>query len=442
MWAAIKSQTVQTKPDQRYFDAFKRKYLDTEQGRRHLAFYDRERAEVKDVFEQIRKKHEEGLDITIDVLHKLLPHQDNQYTQKSGYRISTWPVIDIDIKTWFENAHWQTSDNWPAVARAIFGLIDGLLKDRDPNRLTDFRSDHVLSKGFKTAMLSPILYCLDPTHFLVINNKNVKTINFLLQRDAIDTLTQYFENMQVIRDAIKEFGINEFENYDMFDAFCHYMVSRKLGGYAAGKRATPRGAKETPFDGFNAKDFAACTGEKADARYLYDQFKLLRDALISKIDDPKLQDFTNYVARPFERQYRGVRPRDHMWLSFADKKYRRAQEGIQLQVWTNRNDSFSVGIWLEKRAPQAREEAKTSIQRSPDQFLKLIRSLEGFKFGLIGPTFKKDTALATDGDVRVFSDNLSNENTHAYITKTFSKDEIIKQGVSQPFLIRHFTCAS
>ena len=212
-------------------DEFKEKYLETEKGKSHLEHYKRERKEVQKVFQEIKVKHEKGDDITEEVLRHLLPHSDTKYTREKGYRSSTWPAITKDVKTWFEHAGWQKGANWPKVAESIFRLIDGLVKNRDAKYVAEF-IDSEYSKGFQAGMISPILYCLDPD-FLVINSKTVDTINYILNEDVIDNrLENYFQNIKTINEVLEESGIELLKSYDAFDAFCHWMCTRRLGGYA------------------------------------------------------------------------------------------------------------------------------------------------------------------------------------------------------------------
>jgi len=216
---------------------FDEKYVKTSSGKAHLASYDKERKEVAEVFGQIKEKHRKAKDITEDVLRRLLPHSSTKYTREKGYRASTWPAITKDIKTWFENIGWQKKENWPKVAQGIFKLVDGLLTDKDPKHVGDFvRSEY--SKGFQAGIISPILYCLNPA-FLVVNGKTVDTVNYLLDQEVIDNrLENYLENVKLINDLLKKSEIDLFKSYDSFDAFCHWMCSKRLGYYARLERET------------------------------------------------------------------------------------------------------------------------------------------------------------------------------------------------------------
>jgi len=212
---------------------YEEKYLSTEQGKKHLQSYNKEKEEVKKIFKEIKEKYEKGNDITEDVLYKLLPYSNTKYVREKGYRVSIWAAITKDIKIWFEHAGWQKRENWPNVAKNIFKLIDGLIKDKDKRHIDEFLKSEY-SKGFQTGMISPILYCLNP-EFLVINSKTVDTVNYILDREMIDNkLENYFKNIEIINDLLKKLNIQIFkESYDKFDAFCYWMCS--IGRYARPK---------------------------------------------------------------------------------------------------------------------------------------------------------------------------------------------------------------
>jgi len=194
-----------------------------------------ERKEVVEVFEKIKRKMQQGGDITDDVLYKLLPHIDNSKTRKEGRRISTWPVIGDDIRTWFGTHSWgQKGEEWAKIAREIVKLADNLLLEKEQKHLDHFDA-LPYSKGFQTAFLSPIFYCLDKS-LPVINRKSIDTVNFFLGSKVIDNrIVNYLKNSEKIKNFVKETGIKEFEeDYDIFDMFCHWMARK--GAYASRKK--------------------------------------------------------------------------------------------------------------------------------------------------------------------------------------------------------------
>lgn len=227
----IKLDPEQKERIEAFAKEFKKRYLDTKEGQKHLESYKREREDVKQRFEKIKEKVDAGEDINDDILYRLLPYANTEYNREQKNRISTWPAVTKDVKTWFENARWQKKENWPKVAKAIFNLINRLISDKDSKHIKEFTKSSY-SKGFQSGMISPILYCLDE-NFLIINNKNIDTVNFILEEDVIDRrLENYLQNIEVVRELLEKLKIDMFDTYDKFDAFCHWMCDKRLGGYA------------------------------------------------------------------------------------------------------------------------------------------------------------------------------------------------------------------
>lgn len=90
------------------------------------------------------------------------------------------------------------------------------------------------------------------------------------------------------------------------------------------------------FGGFTERDFQAC--EKSEGKYLNKRFKVLLLALAPKLK-PDFEGFKSYIARPMVRSGRVFKPREHMWLSFADEKYENPHQGIQVQASINKSNS-------------------------------------------------------------------------------------------------------
>jgi predicted RNA-binding protein with PUA-like domain len=211
---------------------FKEEYLDTPSGQKYLAVKEAEPKEVKKVFEEIREKHLAGEDITDDVLRRLLPHSDTEFHRKNNYRISTWPCIIKDVRGWFEGAGWKKPEDWPQTARLIFDAIDGLVSGKEQAWVKFLRSEY--RHGFGTGFISPILFCLDE-QFPVITSKVVKTYKYctaqLGEPDEIDAkLEHYLENAEKVKALQKRLEPFGLKNIREFDIFCHYMVSKRLGG--------------------------------------------------------------------------------------------------------------------------------------------------------------------------------------------------------------------
>jgi len=276
-----------------FIDEFEETYFNKEEGQRHLQAYEKEREEVREYFAEIKEKYERGEDITDDVLYKLLPYLDNKTTREKGYRRSVWGFIIKDVKTWFEEAGWQSRENWHDVAIAILKLIDGLITDKNPKHIEEFVNSSY-SKGFQAGLISPTLYCLDP-YFLVINNKTVDTVKYLVGGDVIDRLLDnYLENMKKLKAFVENMEIPLFSDYNKFDMFCHWMCDKSLGGYA---RIPSISEEITEKDAVRIANFSK---EPKDLEAVYLKFKY-RPAIVKRVvDNPHCpthvkRDYLDYV---------------------------------------------------------------------------------------------------------------------------------------------------
>ncbi|MFQ5614609.1 MAG: hypothetical protein ACE5H9_21005, partial [Anaerolineae bacterium] len=68
-----------------------------------------------------------GQDITDDVLRSLLPHTGSEFHRQNGYRSSTWPCIQRDVRSWFEGAGWKKPEDWTPTARGRLATLESLL---------------------------------------------------------------------------------------------------------------------------------------------------------------------------------------------------------------------------------------------------------------------------------------------------------------------------
>lgn len=186
-----------------------------------------------------------------------------------------------------------------------------------------------------------------------------------------------------------------------------------------------------PTFAFSEKDFESCTGRKDDARYLNERFKELLGVLRNTLDD-RFANYKSYPARPSVQPKRGqkrARWRDHMWLGFAHPKFERPQGGIQFQVVINARDPFYMDIWIDRRAPLARELAKKNIERNREAFRKSLRSLTGFEIGLYeGHELEHPITELDEETITEFIDNIPTYNTHVHIGKKLSQEEVLSQG--------------
>ncbi len=215
-----------------YISEFETNYLIKEKGKLHLERHRKEDQDVKIYWDQIKTIKSEGGDITDMVLKKLLPYKDTKHNRENECRISVSPTINKDVKSWFENVGWQKAENWRLVTDVLYELVYELIENENWKILRKFESNKELSRGFKSAMLTPTFFHLNPKFFL-INSKNIDTVNYIIGKNAINnSLSNYRKNIDLITQLIDKINCDLFEDYTIFDIFCHWMCDKRLGGYA------------------------------------------------------------------------------------------------------------------------------------------------------------------------------------------------------------------
>ena len=326
---------------------FEETYLNREEGQRHLQAYEKEREEVRRYFAEIKEKYERGEDITDEVLYKLLPYVDNKTTREKGYRRSVQGFIIKDIKTWFEEAGWQSGENWHDVATAIFKMIDGLIADKDPKHIEEFISSDY-SKGFQSGLISPTLYCLDP-HFLVVNNKTVDTVKYLAGENLIDReLNNYLENITKLKGFIRDLEIPLFDNYDVFDAFCHWMCDKRLGGYAR----IPKASEEISES--DATEISNFSKDPKELEAVYLKFKHKPSIVRRIVDNPYCpthvkRDYLDYVLTRHLPTFHGrLRTEIYDWDDLLEAMK------ICLEVWNPPRETAPI-VEIDIEDPKIRE---------------------------------------------------------------------------------------
>src|ERR1017187_4686309 len=217
---------------QKYASEFESKYLLEPAGQDHLARYKTEQQEVQQLWDEAKKANARANLSTDFVLEKLLPYANTSHNREMGYRISIAPAVTRDLKGWFENAGWQKPRMWDSVAKAIFDLINSVVEKNDWESLRRFEENESLSLGIKAGFITPTLHFLKP-ECRIVNNKTIDTVNFILGKEAIwRDLSSYRKYLDIIDAMIKELGIPLLQDADVFDAFCHWMCGKRLGGYA------------------------------------------------------------------------------------------------------------------------------------------------------------------------------------------------------------------
>lgn len=285
-------------------EKFKRKYLNTEQGKRHLEAYNKEKEEVKRIFNEIKEKKERGEDITGLVLDYLLPIK----------RESVTPAGVKTIEAYYKRAGESLSkEDLPKLADAIFTLINDFINnpddtDRQKEIINSFIASQY-SKGLQSGIISPVLYCIEPK-YLLINSKVVDTVRFISrkfmpQEIRISTLLEeYVDNNAKLKGFLEELSKEapEFGDFDVFDMFCHWMCDKNLGGYARKVIYVPHREKE-------AIKLAQTTDDPKILEELYKQHKEKPRVVKVIVNNPYCpsnikRDYLDYVLKNYLRAYR------------------------------------------------------------------------------------------------------------------------------------------
>ncbi len=213
-------------------ERFRLEYLDTASGRAHYQMEVSEVKEVQSIYDDLQMKRKSGADITDDVLKRLLPHLNTQGNRQRGARISTWPCITKDIRSWFEGAGWKEPSEWPETALWLLDIVGAGAAEK----WTDWRNlaQQSIQRGFACGFISPIVHCLKPG-LPVINGKVVKTYTDIASEldvgdEISSSLVDYPQNSQkvlALLDRVRPLGINELRE---FDIYCHWNIDRRLGG--------------------------------------------------------------------------------------------------------------------------------------------------------------------------------------------------------------------
>ncbi len=219
---------------QKRIGRFRKEYLDTAAGREHLRHQAEEPKEVLAAFEKLRGKREAGEDIIEETLRRLLPHSDTSGNRERGVRISTWPCITKDVKSWFEGAGWKAPSEWPEVANWLLDIAEaGRVEDWDRWREL---ARHPAQKGFACGFITPIVHCLN-AELPVINSKVVKTYAAVapalgMTDEITPALGAFPESRDRLMGLVSRLGALGLNGLDEWDVFCHWSVSKRLGGKA------------------------------------------------------------------------------------------------------------------------------------------------------------------------------------------------------------------
>jgi len=208
------------------FIEYKETFLNTQMGKDHLLAYELYCKDVNKHFNTIMNDPEIVNDTSDSIINYLLPIK--------GKPIAPAAVGDI-------KAYGYTAEDIPLLTKTVFKLVDDLNNTNDKIQqkklIVEFKNGP-FKKGFQTAMISPVLYCINKQYWLY-NNKTVQTFKLLSEileeNDKIDgILENYIDNLDKLTNLVEDISIYipEFSDFKVFDAFCHWMCDPKLGYYA------------------------------------------------------------------------------------------------------------------------------------------------------------------------------------------------------------------
>ena len=196
-------------------------------------------------FEKLWGERQAGRDITDETLRRLLPHSDTRGNRERGVRISTWPCITKDVRSWFEGAGWKKPSEWPEVANWLLDITEAG-RDEDWERWREL-ARHPAQKGFACGFITPIVHCLN-ANLAVINSKVVKTYAAVaptlgMTDEITPALEGYPESRDRLLGLVGRLGTIGLHGLDEWDVFCHWSVSKRLGGKASGRQRPGPGSR-------------------------------------------------------------------------------------------------------------------------------------------------------------------------------------------------------
>lgn len=209
------------------FNDFDNNYFRKPEGIKHHEGYEKERQEVKKYYNEIKNDTSRINDTSKPpIINYLLPIK----------RFSVAPAGFNDIK-----AVRRSDENLPEFTEAVYDLITDLKQTSDKNvqkeLIKSFKSGKY-GKGIQTAVLSSVLFYLD-SNYLLINTKTVNTFNFLSHVIGDDekingNIIDYIDNLEKLRKLLGHISkyVPELSDFEVFDAFCHWMCDKNLGYYA------------------------------------------------------------------------------------------------------------------------------------------------------------------------------------------------------------------
>ena len=222
------------------FQEFVKSYPYTQIGLRHTKAYDQQRQQGHRNFAAIAATAESGEDVTEAVLLQLLPYIDSANNRHKGAWIHHAPCINGDLQVWLEKKGWTKPEDCSLIAKAVFDFVRRC--NDDTKQLSAACSEFFklpYLKGFQMGMLTPILNALRPDEFLLINNKSRQGINYFANTSDGQKLTDYpiinttgHKLIEELAQDLHQPGVPALRDDDLFDMFCHWLVTVKKYDFA------------------------------------------------------------------------------------------------------------------------------------------------------------------------------------------------------------------
>ena len=214
------------------FNLFLDEFKNTPEGIEHFNRYDEQSQNLKENFEIIKTRFNNGREITENVWNNLISPQGMFSTYNNPY-------------TFFEKTYGLSKTEMDKVANLFFNTLNSLLDNKSDliaqkNILSDFVNNE-LSKGFKTGLFTPTLYLIDD-YFYVINRKTIDTVKLLsnlvdFNINITNELLDYPDNNKLLHEFLNVLSgyVLDLRDFRIFDEFSHWACSSKLGNYAHDK---------------------------------------------------------------------------------------------------------------------------------------------------------------------------------------------------------------
>lgn len=216
------------------FAEFLQEYPDSPDGLTHRQRYVSDKAQGVGNLKLVQDAAARGEDVTDLVLLKLLPYQDSNANRERGAWTTLAPVIQGDVRKWFERAGRAKPGTWDAIAQAILKLVTSATNDPQASeKAIDSFEKSGYGTGFQAGSLSPILNAVRPEEFSLVNDKPRRTLEYFTKRKRVSTqLADYPTTNGLLkktrRELKNELAAGDFlqmNRDDLFDMFCHWLVA-------------------------------------------------------------------------------------------------------------------------------------------------------------------------------------------------------------------------